>query len=103
MFVCISLAGGRGDDAKKHLHAKSYVSPWEKAMKGDENLIATLKTSMPGPIMQKDNPKWKSFNRYPPFTAGLQNCNVPNRGSDKPSHLPGAQYPMVASRRPNSS
>lgn len=33
-------------------------------MKGDENLIATLKASMPGPIKQKDNPKWKSFNKY---------------------------------------
>lgn len=33
-------------------------------MKGDENLIATLKASMPGPIKQKDNPKLKSFNKY---------------------------------------
>lgn len=67
-----SFTGGGRDDAKKHIHVKTYVSPWEKAMKGDENLIATLKTAMPGPIQQKDIPKWKSFNRYFPQGLTLQ-------------------------------
>ena len=62
-----SLSGGGSHNAaKKHTHVKTYVSPWEKAMKGDESLIATLKMSMPGPIEQKDLHKYKSFNRYFP-------------------------------------
>lgn len=61
--VDVFLTGGGSNDPKKHTYVKTYVSPWEKAMKGDEILIATLKTSMPGPIKQKDIPKWKSFNR----------------------------------------
>lgn len=63
-LILVCLIGGGCDDAKKHLHVKTYVSPWEKAMKGDENLIATLKTTMPGPLKQKDLPNWKNFNRY---------------------------------------
>lgn len=42
----------------------TYVSPWEKAMKGDETLIATLKTAMLGPTERKDLTKYKCFNRY---------------------------------------
>ncbi|KAJ0066941.1 hypothetical protein NL108_006202, partial [Boleophthalmus pectinirostris] len=58
------LKGG-GKDEKKHvLIVKTYVSPWEKAMKGDENLIATLKPEMPGPVQHKDLPKYRCFNRY---------------------------------------
>lgn len=62
LCACLS-SGGHGSGAKKHVLLSSYVSPWEKAMKGDENLIATLKTSMPGPIKPKDTPNWKSFNK----------------------------------------
>lgn len=40
------------------------MSPWEKAMKGDESLIATMKSTMPGPIVSKDQLKYKCFNRY---------------------------------------
>lgn len=54
---------GKAGGAKKQIHVKTYVSPWEKAMKGDENLLATLKTAMPVPIDKKDPPKYKSFNR----------------------------------------
>lgn len=64
LVVDIFLTGGGSDDNKKHPTVKTYVSPWEKAMKGDENLLATLKTSMPGPIKEKQFPKWKTFNRY---------------------------------------
>lgn len=68
----VFITGGGGDAGRKHLIAvKTYVSPWEKAMKGDENLIATLKAGMPGPIQQKDLPKWKSFNRYLPQVLTL--------------------------------
>ncbi|KAM9365651.1 myozenin-1a [Pholidichthys leucotaenia] len=55
--------GGKGGDAKKQIIIKTYISPWEKAMKGDEGLLATLKTGMPGPIIRKDLPKYKCFNR----------------------------------------
>lgn len=58
--------GGKDAASKKQIFVKTYVSPWEKAMKGDESLIATLKASMPGPIEEKDLPKYKCFNRYFP-------------------------------------
>uniref|UniRef100_A0A3Q3W5Y0 Myozenin 1a n=1 Tax=Mola mola TaxID=94237 RepID=A0A3Q3W5Y0_MOLML len=92
-------AGGAGDrqaggercgssgenDAEKHPHVKTYVSPWEKAMNGDENLLATLKTSMPGPIKQKDFPKWKMFN----------SCAVPYGGFEKASQFMKFQLPKI--------
>lgn len=99
--ICVCFpSGGQG---KKNALLSSYVSPWEKAMKGDQNLIATLKTSMPGPIKPTDTPNWKTFNKYPLFWSGLYNCCVLNRCSDRPSHLPGVPCPTAASRRPNSS
>ncbi|XP_077586304.1 myozenin-1a [Stigmatopora nigra] len=53
--------GGKDDVSKMHI--KTYTSPWEKAMKGDEGLLATLKGFMPGPGGQIDLRKFKSFNR----------------------------------------
>lgn len=61
--------GGTDDMTKRPVYTKTYISPWEKAMKGDETLLATLKTGMPGPHEHKDLPKFKSFNRY--FPRGL--------------------------------
>uniref|UniRef100_A0A8C6UGT2 Myozenin 1 n=1 Tax=Neogobius melanostomus TaxID=47308 RepID=A0A8C6UGT2_9GOBI len=75
---------GRGDWAplkglyyeKKHvLVMKTYVSPWEKAMKGDENLIATLKAEMPAPALYKDLPKYKCFNRFAMPFGGFEKAN----------------------------
>lgn len=60
----VILAGGERDGKNTYPHVKTYVSPWEKAMKGDKELIATLKGSMPGPVSKKDIPDWKSFNRF---------------------------------------
>ncbi|KAE8280838.1 Myozenin-1 Calcineurin-interacting protein 2 Calsarcin-2 [Larimichthys crocea] len=65
--------GGKGD--KKRMYVKTYMSPWEKAMKGDENLLATLKTSMPGPLEKKDFPKWKCFNRSAMPYGGFEKAN----------------------------
>jgi len=45
-------------------YVRTYVSPWERAMKGNEELTATMKASMPGPIYAHvDMPHYKSFNR----------------------------------------
>ncbi|XP_061564029.1 myozenin-1b [Cololabis saira] len=45
-------------------YVRSYVSPWERAMKGNEELKATMNACMPGPIMfHSDMPQYKSFNR----------------------------------------
>ncbi|XP_073683983.1 myozenin-1b [Garra rufa] len=44
-------------------YVKTYVSPWERAMKGDEELKETMNLKMPGPQVHKDLPKYKSFNR----------------------------------------
>lgn len=43
---------------------KTYVSPWERAMKDDDELKATMKPQMPGPHVHKDLPQYKSFNKY---------------------------------------
>ncbi|CAL8380893.1 unnamed protein product [Gadus morhua 'NCC'] len=44
-------------------YVRNYVSPWERAMKGNEELTATMKASMPGPIeIHLDLPSFKSFN-----------------------------------------
>ncbi|XP_076016573.1 myozenin-1a [Genypterus blacodes] len=70
------LKGGGGSAAsKKLIMVKTYVSPWEKAMKGDEGLVATMKTSMPGPIMSKDFMKYKSFNRSAMPFGGYEKAN----------------------------
>ena len=42
------------------------LSPWEKAMKGDEGLTSTMKSEMAGPGAKKDLVQYKSFNRYSP-------------------------------------
>ncbi|XP_037128492.1 myozenin-1-like [Syngnathus acus] len=71
-----STQKGSGKDDPSKMHAKTYLSPWEKAMKGDEGLLATLKGSMPGPIHHIDLRKYKCFNRtampYGGFEKALQ-------------------------------
>lgn len=69
------LKGGGRDEKKHVLVVKTYVSPWEKAMKGDENLIATLKAEMPGPVKYKDIPKYKCFNRFAMPFGGFEKAN----------------------------
>lgn len=50
---------------RREEYIRTYVSPWERAMKGDEDLVATMKSSMPGPIrIHPEPPMYKSFNRY---------------------------------------
>ncbi|KAM6898505.1 myozenin-1b isoform 1-T1 [Lycodopsis pacificus] len=62
------------EEAEKRRYGPTYMSPWERAMKGNEELTATMKSSMPGPIqMHPELPLYKSFNR----TA------LPFGGSDK--------------------
>ncbi|KAF7665587.1 hypothetical protein LDENG_00138740 [Lucifuga dentata] len=68
-------AGGVGGSTKKQTVVKTYVSPWEKAMKGDENLLATLKTKMPGPIVQKEQISYKCFNRTAMPFGGYEKAN----------------------------
>ncbi|XP_048026517.1 myozenin-1b [Megalobrama amblycephala] len=44
-------------------YVKTYISPWEHAMKDDEKLKETMRWKMPGPQVHKELPKYKSFNR----------------------------------------
>ncbi|XP_034407952.1 myozenin-1a [Cyclopterus lumpus] len=70
------LKGGSNDaSSKKLLLMKTYKSPWEKAMKGDEILIATMKTGMPGPIEKTDAQKYKCFNRSAMPYGGFDKAN----------------------------
>ena len=54
------------DDPTNPSLARSYLSPWEKAMKRDESLTSTLRAQMTGPGAKKDLVQYKSFNRYAP-------------------------------------
>lgn len=50
---------------RREEYIRTYVSPWERAMKGNEELTATMKGCMPGPIqIHAELPLYKSFNRY---------------------------------------
>ena len=50
---------------RREEYIRTYVSPWERAMRGDQDLVATMKSSMPGPIrVHPEAPMFKSFNRY---------------------------------------
>ncbi|KAG7228096.1 hypothetical protein INR49_005719 [Caranx melampygus] len=51
-------------EKRRKEYVRTYVSPWERAMKGNEELTATMRASMPGPIKaHSDLPQYKSFNR----------------------------------------
>lgn len=63
LWMTFFTGGGKDGGTKKKTYVKTYVSPWEKAMKGDEGLLATLKSEMPHPDATKDMPKYKCFNR----------------------------------------
>lgn len=72
---CFPPTGSHGvevalDKAKKrHDYVPSYVSPWEKAMKGNQELTSSMRYHMPVPHAHLDLPKYKSFNRYSPLYA----------------------------------
>lgn len=54
-------------------YVKTYVSPWEHAMKDDEELKETMRWKMPGPQVHKELPKYKSFNRYYDILSFVKN------------------------------
>ncbi|XP_019719541.1 myozenin-1a isoform X1 [Hippocampus comes] len=89
--------GGK-DDASKKTHPKTYISPWEKAMKGDESLLATLKGFMPGPVHHIELRKYKCFNRtampYGGFEKALQfmKFQMPDTQKNKVVVLPTLEY-----------
>ncbi|XP_008435271.1 myozenin-1b isoform X2 [Poecilia reticulata] len=67
-------------------YVRTYISPWERAMT-DEELKATMKPCMPGPIhIHPDLPQYKSFNR----TA------LPYGGFEKASKLLTFELPEVS-------
>ncbi|CAB1412929.1 unnamed protein product [Pleuronectes platessa] len=51
-------------EAKSKEYIRTYVSPWERAMRGNVELTATMRGNMPGPIqIHPDLILYKSFNR----------------------------------------
>ncbi|KAL7878031.1 hypothetical protein SRHO_G00046740 [Serrasalmus rhombeus] len=70
---------------KRKEYVKTYISPWERAMKGNQELMATMKAHMPGPCVQRDLPKYKTFNR----TA------MPFGGFEKAAQLMTFQLPDI--------
>ncbi|KAK2852450.1 hypothetical protein Q7C36_007651 [Tachysurus vachellii] len=78
-------AAALAKEKKSKEYVKIYVSPWEKAMKGNAELVSTMKAYMPGPCAYKDLPKYKSFNR----------SAMPYGGFEKASQLMTFQLPDV--------
>ncbi|CAG5904429.1 unnamed protein product [Menidia menidia] len=92
------------DEAEKEKRRKeyvrTYVSPWERAMRDNEELKATMRASMPGPIQfHPDLPQYKSFNRtalpfggfekaFKMLTFELPQVNVED---EEPEPLPSLQ------------
>ncbi|XP_030631671.1 myozenin-1b [Chanos chanos] len=72
-------------EKRRREYVKTYVSPWERAMKDDEQLKETMKVKMPGPYVYRDLPKYKSFNR----TA------LPFGGFDKATKLLTFEVPEI--------
>ncbi|XP_067277466.1 myozenin-1a [Pseudorasbora parva] len=70
---------------KTDAFGRTYVSPWERAMKGNEDLLATMKAEMPGPYSYKELHKFKSFNR----------SAMPYGGFEKASQLMTFQLPDI--------
>lgn len=70
LSLCVSVVEETVDEEaekqkRKEEYIRTYVSPWERAMKGNEELTATMRACMPGPIhMHPELPLYKSFNRY---------------------------------------
>ncbi|XP_034425842.1 myozenin-1b isoform X1 [Hippoglossus hippoglossus] len=74
-------------EAKRKEYIRTYVSPWERAMKGNMELTATMKASMPGPIqIHPDLTLYKSFNR----TA------LPFGGNDKACKILAFEHPEIS-------
>ncbi|XP_074476687.1 myozenin-1b isoform X1 [Sebastes fasciatus] len=87
-------------EKRRKAYVPTYISPWERAMKGNEELTATMRSSMPGPIqLHLDLPLYKSFNRTALPFGGLD--KVPktltfelsefNDAGDEPEPLPSMQ------------
>ncbi|XP_026171701.1 myozenin-1b isoform X2 [Mastacembelus armatus] len=82
-------------EKRRKEYVRTYVSPWERAMKGNEELTATMKAYMPGPIQtHPELPQYKSFNK----TA------LPYGGYDKASKLMTFELPElnVATEEPET-
>nr|XP_057917921.1 myozenin-1b isoform X2 [Doryrhamphus excisus] len=85
---------------RRREYIRTYVSPWERAMKGNEELTATMKACMPGPVRGfTDLPQYKSFNRTAlPFggvekSAKLMTFELPDlsMAAEEPDPLPSLQ------------
>ncbi|MED6266347.1 hypothetical protein CHARACLAT_001201 [Characodon lateralis] len=67
---------GEAEKAKRrNEYVRTYISPWERAMT-DEELKATMKPCMPGPIQtHPDLPQYKSFNRTALPFGGIEKAS----------------------------
>ncbi|XP_041117390.1 myozenin-1-like [Polyodon spathula] len=76
-------SAGKDGSKQSVTMVRTYISPWERAMKGNAELTATMRSSMPGPCIHKNLVEYKSFNR----TA------MPFGGYEKASKLMTFQLP----------
>ncbi|XP_047466092.1 myozenin-1b isoform X2 [Mugil cephalus] len=90
-------------EKRRKEYVRTYVSPWERAMKDNEELKATMKACMPGPIqMHPELPLFKSFNRTAlPFggydkASKMLTFELPeiNAATEEPEPLPTMQADM---------
>ncbi|XP_061787729.1 myozenin-1b [Nerophis lumbriciformis] len=84
---------------RRREYVRTYVSPWERAMRGNEELTATMRAHMPGPVQGfADLQQYKSFNRTAlPFGGVEKSPKTPfqlpdiNTAADEPEPLPSMQ------------
>ncbi|KAA0725155.1 Myozenin-1 Calsarcin-2 [Triplophysa tibetana] len=93
-------------EERRREYAKTYVSPWEHAMKNDEALKETMKLKMPGPQVHEDLPKYKSFNKTAlPFggfeKASLLTFEAPEVNVPKEEPLPVSSMQYNLCSRPS--
>ncbi|XP_058477928.1 myozenin-1b isoform X1 [Solea solea] len=73
-------------ERRRKQYVRTYISPWERAMKGNEELTVTMKGVMPGPIqIHPELPQFKSFNRMA----------LPYGGYDKASKMLTFEMPEI--------
>ncbi|KAM8836684.1 myozenin-1b isoform 2-T2 [Spinachia spinachia] len=87
-------------EKRRKEYAGTYISPWERAMKGNEELTATMKAAMPGPIqLHQELTPYKSFNRTALPFGGVEKVprtltfelEEPHVASEDPDAMPSLQ------------
>ncbi|XP_061562440.1 myozenin-1b isoform X2 [Phycodurus eques] len=93
-------------EKRRREYVRTYVSPWERAMKGNQELTATMRARMPGPGPVQF-PQYKSFNRTALPFGGVEKGSklmvfeVPDLGADPDELEPLPSFQADIRSRPS--